>query len=117
MSKKFYPPDVVEQANDVLVGWAQVNPTLAFGALNAQALEVDVDAAAPIETEISRLEKLLADKRDQRDVLYVSMWDKVKRVRAGVKANYGDDSQQYEMVGGKRISEWKSRRRTVTPVS
>jgi hypothetical protein len=39
------------------------------------------------------------------------MWDKVKRVRAGVKANYGDDSQQYEMVGGTRMSERKRMRR------
>ena len=37
------------------------------------------------------------------------MWDKIKRVRAGVKANYGDDSQQYEMVGGTRTSERKQR--------
>ena len=35
------------------------------------------------------------------------MWDKVKRVRAGVKANYGDDSQQFEMIGGTRTSERK----------
>jgi len=114
MSKKFYPPDVVEHAQDVLVGWGQVSATLAFGTLNSAALTADVTAAAPIEAEISKLEKLLADKRNQRDVLYFGMWDKVKRVRAGVKANYGDDSQQYEMVGGTRSSERKSPRRTVT---
>jgi hypothetical protein len=39
----------------------------------------------------------------------------MKRVRAGVKANYGDDSQQYEMVGGTRMSERKTPRRTATP--
>ena len=114
MSKKFYPPDVVEHAQDVLVGWGQVSATLAFGTLTSAALTADVTAAAPIEAEISKLEKLLADKRNQRDVLYFGMWDKVKRVRAGVKANYGDDSQQYEMVGGTRSSERKSPRRTVT---
>ena len=115
MSKKFYPPDVVEHAQDVLVGWAQVSATLAFGTLTSAALTADVTAAAPIEAEISKLEKQLADKRNQRDVLYIGMWDKVKRVRAGVKANYGDDSQQYEMVGGKRASERKSPRRTLAP--
>jgi hypothetical protein len=116
MSKKFYPPDVVEQAQDILVGWAQVSATLAFGTLSSATLTADVTAAAPIEAEISKLEKLLADKRNQRDVLYLGMWDKVKRVRAGVKANYGDDSQQYEMVGGKRLSDRKSPRRIAATV-
>jgi hypothetical protein len=116
MSKKFYPPDVVEQAQDVLVGWLQANGTLAFGTLNSAALTADVTAAAPMEAEISKLEKQLADKRNQRDVLYLGIWDKVKRVRSGVKANYGDDSQQYEMVGGKRLSDRKSPRRTASPV-
>jgi hypothetical protein len=45
------------------------------------------------------------------------MWDKVKRVRAGVKANYGDDSSQYEMVGGTRLSERKSPTRRTTSLT
>ena len=117
MSKKFYPPNVVEQAQDVLVGWAQVSTTLAFGTLTSAVLTADVTAAAPIEAEITKLEKLLADKRNQRDVLYLGMWDKLKRVRAGVKANYGDDSQQFEMVGGTRSSERKPPRRAAVPVA
>jgi len=36
------------------------------------------------------------------------MWDKVKRVRASVKGLYGDDSSEYEMVGGTRKSERKT---------
>ena len=35
------------------------------------------------------------------------IWDVVKRVCAGVKAIYGDDSSQYEMVGGTPMSERK----------
>ena len=50
----------------------------------------------------------LTNLRNQRNDLFVSIWDKVKRVRNGVKANYGDDSSQYEMVGGTRLSERKS---------
>jgi hypothetical protein len=46
--------------------------------------------------------------RNQRDALYTELWDKVKRARSGVKANYGDDSSQHEMVGGTRLSERKS---------
>jgi hypothetical protein len=64
-----------------------------------------------MEAEIRRLEKQLADKRDQRDILYNRLWDESKRILAGVKANYGDDSQQYEMVGGTRMSDRKLRTR------
>ena len=115
MARKVFPSNVVEQAQDVLVGWGQVSATLAFGTLNPAALTADLTAASPLESEISKLEKQLADKRNQRDILYNNMWEKIKRVRAGVKANYGDDSQQYEMVGGTRMSERKPRaRRAVT---
>ena len=31
----------------------------------------------------------------------------MKRIRTGVKAIYGDDSLEYERVGGKRASEIK----------
>jgi hypothetical protein len=54
------------------------------------------------------LEAQITNLRNQRDELYQEMWDKVKRVRNGVKANYGDDSSQYEMVSGTRLSERKS---------
>ena len=114
MTKKNYPCNVLELAQDVLVGWGQVSTTLAFGTLNA-ALTADITAATTLESDISKLEIQLADKRNQRDLVYNSMWDKVKRVRAGVKANYGDDSQQFEMVGGTRTSERKSPVRRAVP--
>ena len=111
MSKKVYPSNVLQQAQEVIVGWNQVNAALAFGTLNVAALSADITSANMLESEISMLEIQLAERRDQRDLVYNGMWDKVKRVRAGVKANYGDDSQQYEMVGGTRTSERKSRAR------
>ena len=107
MAKRVYPQDVVGQAQDVLVGWGQVSPTLVFGTLTSALLTADVTASSPLESEIIKLEIQLADRRNQRDMLYNAMWDKIKRVRAGVKANYGDDSQQFEMVGGTRTSDRK----------
>ena len=115
MSKKYFPPDVLTQAQEILVGWGQVSATLTFGTLNPAALTADITLLGPIETNISKLEIQLAEQRNQRDVLYNAMWDKIKRVRAGVKANYGDDSQQFEMVGGTRTSERKTHvRKAVT---
>jgi hypothetical protein len=115
MSKKSFPSNLLKMAQDVLVGWAQVGATLAFGTLNQAALTADITAATTLESEISKLELQLADKKNQRELVYTSMWDKIKRLRAGVKATFGDDSQQYEMVGGTRASERKSPRRTSTP--
>ena len=114
MSKKSFPPNVLAQAQEVLVGCSQVSPTLAFGTLNAAALSADIMAAGTLESEINKLEIQLADKKNQCNLVYGGMWDKVKRFRAGVKATYGDDSQQFEMVGGTRISERKPRARKGT---
>lgn len=110
MTRRF-PSDVVEQAQDVVVGWGQVTPAVTFGTLTVTALSADIAAAAPLESEISKLRKQLADKCNQRDILYAAMWDKVKRARAGFKCTFGDDSQQYEWVGGTRMSERKPRAR------
>jgi hypothetical protein len=38
------------------------------------------------------------------------MWDAVKRTRATVKGTNGDDSTEYKLIGGTRMSE---RRRSV----
>lgn len=108
MPKKLYPTDVLEQAQSVANAWDQINDDMTFGELTLSALTSDLSNAAPIQSQIDSLETQLTDLRNQRDALYVSIWDKVKRVRNGVKANYGDDSSQYEMVGGTRLSERKS---------
>ncbi len=107
MARKF-PSNILEQAQKVLNAWNQISTTLAFGTLNAAALTADITAANTLENDISKLERQLEDKRNQREVLYLGMWDKVKRVRAGVKSNYGDDSYQYDLIGGTRVSDRKS---------
>ena len=112
--KRTFPPNVLDQAQDVLVGWNQVGATVVFGTLNPASLTADITTATAAEAEITKLENLLADKRGQRDLAYGAMWDKIKRVRAGVKANFGDDSQQFEWVGGTRTSERKRSTRRVT---
>jgi len=113
MGKKMFPASVLSQAQDVLAGWAQIGSNVAFGTLTSALLTTDVSACAPLDTEINRLEKMLAEKRNQRDALSLAIWDKVKRVRASVRGNYGDDSTQYELVGGTRMSERKPRARKI----
>jgi len=107
MARKSYPSDVLQQARIVLDAWNQINTQMTFGDLNMTMLSDGIGGAAPIEAEITSLETRLTGLRDQRDDLNLSIWDMIKRVRAGVKANYGDNSHQYEMIGGTRASERK----------
>jgi hypothetical protein len=105
MPKKLYPTDVLEQAQSVLAAWSQIDAEVAFGSLTSSALNSDITQASELLTQMNALEAQLTNLRNQRDALYQELWDKVKRVRNGVKANYGDDSSQYEMVGGTRLNE------------
>lgn len=108
MSSKPFPSDVLTQARSVAEAWKKIDPALKIGELDPAMLMADVQQAAPIQTDIDALDAQLTDLRNQRDSLFAALWDKLKRVRAGVKGIYGDDSSQYEMIGGTRMSERKS---------
>jgi len=112
MSKKLFPTDILSQAIEVQAAWSQIDEGLAFGQLNMSALVMDMNGLRNIEHSLATLETQLTEMRNQRDALSQSSWDKVKRVRAGVKATFGDDSSQYEMIGGTRVSDRKTSRRT-----
>ena len=105
---KPYSPNIVERAQTILNVWEMINDKLAFGNLNPASLSIDIDSASQIEANIALLKTQLIDLRNRRDDLYTSIWDKLKRIKYGIKAVYGDDSSQYEMVGGTRLSERKS---------
>jgi len=115
MSKKL-PTDLVEQAISIQDAWVRIDEGLTFGSLNMGALVMDINGLRNVELSLVGLENHMTELRNQRDALQESTWDKVKRVRAGVKANFGDDSPQYELVGGTRLSDRKTARRTATPV-
>ena len=103
-----YPPDVSNQASSVLEAWKKIDPALKFGALDQTALQTDLTQATALQSELDALDAQYTALRNQRDALYGEIWDKVKRVRASVKGLYGDDSSEYEMVGGTRKSERKT---------
>ncbi len=108
MAGRPFTTNVVKRAQDTLNAWNQIDAKLTIGALTPAVLTTDISAARVIDGEMTKLEAQLTDKRNQRDALYTQLWDKVKRVRSGVRGIYGDDSSQYEMIGGTRLSERKS---------
>ena len=108
MTKKLYPTDVLEQAQSVLDAMNQINETMSIGTVNNSSLASDITQATQLASQMNAIEAQLTNLRNQRDALHEELWDKIKRVRNGVKANYGDDSSEYEMIGGTRRSERKA---------
>jgi hypothetical protein len=111
MRRKLYPINVLSRANRIVTAWNQLGMSATIGNLTYRVFTADITQAGIIEARIREVELQLNTLRNERDALYLSLWDKVKRVYAGVQANYGDDSTQYEMVGRTPISKRKHRSR------
>lgn len=108
MPSKNYPFDIIEQARAVLEAWKTIDATVKIGDLDVAAMEAGLAQAGAHYAQIDSLESQITDARNQRDAHLGVVWDMVKRVRTGVKAIYGDDSSQYEMIGGTRLRDRKS---------
>jgi len=105
MALKGYPTDALTQAGDTLAAWKRIDPDMAAGSLTQAAFAGELDQARVIMAQIQELELQLTELRDKRDERLVRMWDATKRVRATIKGTYGDDSSEYKLVGGTRMSE------------
>ena len=111
MRRKLYPINVLSRAKRIAAVWGQIGPMVTFGNFTNRVFHNEITQAEAIEKKIRNAEIQLAALRNERDALYLSLWDRVKRVYEGVKAIYGDDSVQYEMVGRTRASKRKPRAR------
>jgi hypothetical protein len=80
------------------------------GALTQMAFTDELAQVRDMQAQIQALELQLTDLRNRRDERMIRMWDTIKRVRSTVKGVYGDDSSEYELVGGTRRTQ---RRRPV----
>jgi hypothetical protein len=105
-----YPSDIQDQATETLGGWKKITPPVGnLREMTPEDMAKDLDAVRPLLVQIAELDAQMTDLRNKRDVIYDRLWDKVKRVRSAIKGLYGDDSSEYEMVGGTRASDRKSR--------
>jgi hypothetical protein len=111
MGKKLYPSNVLKEAIRVQSGWKKIDERLVFGELKIDGLTADIQGIYQNQPELVDLEHQLLEVRNRRDALYLAAWEKVKRVRANIKGLYGDDSIEYELVGGTRRSDRKRARR------
>ena len=107
MATKHYPANILDQARDVLIGCKQIDPNLQIGALTQTAFADTMAQTQTMQSQIDTLEKQLTELRNKRDDQLNTLWESVKRVRFSVKGAYGDDSLEYELVGGTRLSDRK----------
>ena len=107
MAARSYPPDILDQATDIMAACQQIDPNLKVGAMTQDDFADVVSQAQSTQARITALELQLTDLRNKRDDQLTTIWDTVKRVRATVRGIYGDDSSAYEMVGCTRLSDRK----------
>ena len=102
-----YPNDALQQAQNAIQVMKNIDPSFQVGGASLAELEKAVNLALANQDKITSLKSQMTDLRNQDGALTAEVWDMLKRLRAGVKAAYGDDSSQYEMMGGTRLSERK----------
>ncbi|HET9588592.1 MAG TPA: hypothetical protein VFO91_07365 [Anaerolineales bacterium] len=111
MGKKLYPSNVLKQAVQTRVAWQRIGEDVTFGSLKLEGLAAVIEGMYQMQHNVAKLEKQLIEMRHRRDDLFLSAWDQVKRVRAGVRGIYGDDSTEYELTGCTPRSKRKRARR------
>lgn len=104
---KSFPPDTLEQGAAVLAACKQINPDMKVGAMDQATLAHELAETQSIQAQINSLELQITNLRNKRDQRLLGIWETVKRARYTVKGTYGDDSSEYELIGGKRMSERK----------
>ena len=107
MASHGYPHDILEQTSNVLAACKQIDPNMKTGAQTQATFAKELAEVRDMQQQIQALELQLTALRSRRDAQMIGMWDTVKRVRAAVKSIYGDDSAEYGMVGGTRLSQRK----------
>ena len=106
----------LEKARHILAGLKQITPTPEFGAELTEALfEAEINGYTH---DLEAFNGGLADLDDQQNRLddrEQRLSDFTQRIQAAVKALYGPDSSQFEVIGGVRRSDRKRRTRKSNP--
>jgi hypothetical protein len=85
----------------VLEAWREIDPALSLGGMTLAELEGSLTSIGTIYSQLDGLDAQMTELRNERDDAGVDLWDRVKRVRSGVKS----------VFGGTRIGDRKPRSR------
>lgn len=101
------PTDTLEQARLILRVWQEKDINMVFGKMTLTDFLNALTEADQGEADVESALAMVESKRDLRNDKKVIVWDNVKRARSGFKSTFGDDSNEYERVGGTRASDRK----------
>jgi hypothetical protein len=95
-------------ARERLAGLKKFRTEPDFGpALSVPAYETEINGYAADETSYNQDLAALDDKQNRLDTREEGLKDLNLRIQAAVKAQFGPDSSEYELVGGTRRSDRK----------
>lgn len=101
---------ILEAARRRLEGLKSIDPKPNYGAgLTEAAFEADIVAAEALLSQYNQMLSQLDELQNQLTAAEKVANDKSKRILAATEATYGPDSNEYEMVGGTRLSDRKKR--------
>ena len=108
MARRKRTSTILEAARHRLAGLKQINPKPNFGAaLTEASYEAAIDGFSAAEDSYNGDLAALDDRTNLLDELEQSLADFSQRVLAAVKAQYGPDSREFELVGGVRRRDRK----------
>jgi hypothetical protein len=82
--------------------------------LKCAILSALINEAEEVGAEINAKESELDVVKEKQKVILAKIADFQKRLRSGAKSAFGDDSLEFERVGGKRASDHKKRAKKKT---
>jgi hypothetical protein len=106
------PLAVRDDAAAILMVWTPASG-LKMQEITLEKFQEDYATHGQVLAAIDEAEAELLTLRNRRDELTEKLNNACMRARAGVKFYFGDDSTEYELVGGTRSSERKPRARVV----
>jgi hypothetical protein len=100
----------LETAQNRLAGLKKITPAPDFGAaLSVATYEAEVDGYRLAQEAYNTELAVFDDRQNRLNAREQVLGDLSQRILAAVKAQYGPDSSEFEMVGGTRRSERKHR--------
>ncbi len=97
---------LVQEAQAILNLLAKIGRPLA-GGVSAQTVSAGISALESTAADLEKAKEEVIRLVNRKDDAAKSLNDLIVKARVSVKAEFGDDSDEYELAGGTRKSERK----------
>lgn len=103
--------EVIAEGEKIIRVW-EANPTFSLGEVTLAQLKTLVEALRAQRSQLEDLRAQVAVLVNDTDAKAVSISDITTRARSGIRAVFGPNSNEYELAGGTRASERRTRKST-----